>query len=121
FPSKRPIKNGVVPPACDRMNLILGNRVGTLFTTRLMAIRVVSVPYSIGFGGNPGIKLRQHAGSPGCEYTIAFRRFSSSSTGVNIGSPRYFNPQLVVMPNPSAFNVSSAYSISFKLLSISGN
>src|SRR5262249_60925481 len=103
------------------MNLIFGKRLGTLFIRRLIAMRVVSVPYSIGFGGSPGIKLRQHAGSPGWEYTTARRRFSSSRTGLNIGSPRYLSPQLVVMPNPSAFSTSREYAISFSVLSISGN
>src|SRR5215475_539113 len=102
------------------MNLIFGNRLGTLLTTRLIAMRVVSVPYSMGFGGSPGIMLRQHAGSPGWEYTMARRRFNSSRTGLNIGSPKYLSPQLVVMPNPSAFNTSRAYAISFSVLSISG-
>ena len=60
---------------------------GVPLKTTLAMVRVVSVPYSTTAGGMSGTKLRQQFGAVGCVYATAFRRFSSSITGVKAGSP----------------------------------
>src|SRR4051812_38192910 len=65
--------------------------------------------------------LRQQLATVGCVYTTAFRRFSSSMTGDSDSSPSHLSPKLVMIPTPSAFKWSKAYSISFKLSSTLGN
>ena len=44
---KRSIRNGIVPPACDQMIRMSGQRCDVPLNTMLTMARVVSVPYSI--------------------------------------------------------------------------
>jgi hypothetical protein len=50
----RPARNGTVPPACDQMNRMSGNRVASPLNATPMIARVVSVPYSMLPGPTPG-------------------------------------------------------------------
>ena len=59
------MRNGSVPPACEKMKLTLGQRCAVPEKTRLAMVRVVSVPYSMMTGGTPLPRFRQQAGSLG--------------------------------------------------------
>ena len=63
----RPIRNGSVPPVCDQMKRMSGQRnaVPALPKIRLAMVRVVSVANSIELGPTPLIKWLQQAGWTG--------------------------------------------------------
>ena len=57
--TKRSIKNGMVPPPCEKMNLMSGQREAVPVNSRLAIVREVSVPYSMIGAGTPAMRLRQ--------------------------------------------------------------
>ena len=81
-----------MPPAWEKIQRMSGKRAAVPLKTTLAMVRVVSVPYSTTAGGMSGTKLRQQFGAVGCVYATAFRRFSSSITGVKAGSPSHLSP-----------------------------
>jgi hypothetical protein len=79
-----------VPPACEKIHLMSGNCSAEPLNSKLAIVRVVSVPSSISGSNTSGTRFRQQSFLNGCVYTTALRRFSSSITGLNAGSPRNF-------------------------------
>ena len=55
-------------------------------------VRVVSVPHSMIDSGTSGMRFPQQLAVVGWVYTTALRRFSSSMTGANAGSPSHLSP-----------------------------
>ena len=99
----------MVPPACANTHRMLGYRAAMPLSSRLTIVRVVCVPYSIDdWLGTPGTRFSQQGASWGCVKTTALRRFSSSYSGANIGSPCQTFPYGVRMQTPSAFSTSKA-------------
>ena len=62
---RRSTKNGMVPPACEKMNLMSLQRVAVPVNSRLVMVRVVSVANSMVEPGTPSCKLPQHLGLDG--------------------------------------------------------
>ena len=88
----RSVRNGIVPPAWEKMNRMSGKRAAAPLNSRLAMVRVVSVPYSMTAGGMSGTRFRQQLAAVGCVYTTAWRRLTSSITGANAGSPSHLSP-----------------------------
>ena len=69
----RSVRNGIVPPAWEKMNRMSGKRAAAPLNSRLAMVRVVSVPYSMTAGGMSGTRFRQQLAAVGCVYTTAWR------------------------------------------------
>ena len=81
-----------MPPPWEKISVRSRKRAAAPLNTRLAIVRVVSVPHSMTESGTSGMSRPQQSAVVGCVYTTARRRFSSSSTGVNVGSPSHLSP-----------------------------
>jgi len=82
----------MVPPPWEKMIFMSGQRAAVPLKTTLAIVREVSVPHSMIDSGTSGMRLAQQLAVVGCVYTTARRRFSSSITGANAGSPSHLSP-----------------------------
>ena len=90
------------------------------FTSMLLNAREVSKSYSTQDSGIFGTSSAQQVGAVGCTNTTAFRRFSSSKVGRERRIAQPFVAIAGDQRNAVGLQVSSAYSISFRLASWSG-
>jgi hypothetical protein len=63
--TKRPVRNGSVPPLWENIQRMSGNFIAVPLNTRWAMVRVVSVAYSIEDGGMPGTSPWQQSGEVG--------------------------------------------------------
>ena len=116
----RAARNGRVPPPCEKMKRISGQRASRPVTSRLVMVRVVSSGNSIPCGMRPGMRPTQLDAWSGGHRPAPCAGSAPRTPGRRTDRRGFSRRSCDSSPMPSALSVSSPYSISLSAPSGSG-